>query len=307
LCAPVLFAILTAISVPLWLDVLRWRPPKVLVAAIVLFILGSPQVMQGLRLRQIGLVVAFLLALCAWCIARNHLALAGVILAVSTVKPQMVVLPLAWFLLWGVGAWPRRWPLLAGFGVALATLVGLGELILPGWLHYFVDGLIAYRKYFPTTSLVCLALGNWVGGALSGIVILALLALAWRNRQADAVSPEFIQTLSAFFIAATLVLPLLTPFNQILLLLPVLMVVRDWDAVPRLGRRGFFAVVAWPWIASLVLLLFPPHLDSTNRIPLLPSALVLFVPFLLLLLLVTRSPRTAEPPPIPRSAPVPSS
>jgi hypothetical protein len=77
--------------------------------------------------------------------------------------------------------------------------------------------------------------------------------------------------------------------------------------VPRLGRRGFFAVVAWPWIASLVLLLFPPHLDSTNRIPLLPSALVLFVPFLLLLLLVTRSPRTAEPPPIPRSAPVASS
>jgi hypothetical protein len=307
LCAPVLFAILTAISVPLWLDVLRWRPPKVLVAAIVLFILGSPQVMQGLRLRQIGLVVAFLLALCAWCIARNHLALAGVLLAVSTVKPQMVVLPLAWFLLWGAGAWPRRWPLLAGFGVTLATLVGLGDLLLPGWLNYFVDGLIAYRKYFPTTSLVCLALGNWVGGALSATVILALLALAWRNRQANAVSPEFIQTLSAFFIAATLVLPLLTPFNQILLLLPVLMVVRDWDAVPCLGRRGFFAVVAWPWIASLVLLLFPPHLDSTNRIPLLPSALVLFVPFLLLLLLVTRSPRTAEPPPIPRSAPVASS
>jgi len=305
--ALVLFAVVTAISVLLWLDLLRWRPHKILTTAIVLFILSSPQIMQGLRLRQIGLVVAFLLALSAWCIARNHLALAGVLLAVSTVKPQMAVLPLVWFLVWGISAWPRRWPLLAGFGVTLATLVALGELILPGWPGYFVDGLIAYRKYFPTTSLLCLALGNWVGGALSGIAILALLTLAWRNRKVDAASPDFIQTLAAFFVAASLVLPLFQPFNQVLLLLPVLMVVRDWDLLPRLGRRSFFIVVAWPWIASLVLLLFPPRVDSTNRLPLLPSVLVLFVPFFLLMLLLTRSEPISEPPTIPGSAPMPSS
>jgi hypothetical protein len=307
MCALVLFAVVTAISVLLWLDLLRWRPDKILTTAIVLFVLSNPQIVQGLRLRQIGLVVAFLLALSAWCIARNHLALAGVLLAVSTVKPQMVVLPLVWFLVWGISAWPRRWRLLAGFGVTLATLVALGELILPGWPGYFVDGLIAYRKYFPTTSLLCLALGNWVGGALSGIAILALLTLAWRNRKVDAASPDFIQTLAAFFVAASLVLPLFQPFNQVLLLLPVLMVVRDWDLLPPLGRRSFFIVAAWPWIASLVLLLFPPRLDSTNRIPLLPSVLVLFVPFLLLMLLLTRSGPTSETPAIPGSAPVPSS
>jgi hypothetical protein len=307
MCALVLFAVVTAISVPLWLDLLRWRPHRTLTTAIVLFVLSSPQIVQGLRLRQIGLVVVFLLALSAWCIARNHLALAGVLLAVSTVKPQMAVLPLVWFLVWGISAWPRRWPLLAGFGVTLATLVALGELILPGWPGYFVDGLIAYRKYFPTTSLLCLALGNWVGGAFSGIAILALLTLAWRNRKVDAASPDFIQTLSAFFVAASLVLPLFQPFNQVLLLLPALMVVRDWDLLPRLGRRSFFIVVAWPWIASLVLLLFPPRVDSTNRLPLLPSVLVLFVPFFLLMLLLTRSEPISEPPTIPGSAPMPSS
>jgi len=305
--ALVLFAVVTAISVLLWLDLLRWRPHKILTTAIVLFFLSSPQIVQGLRLRQIGLLVAFLLALSAWCIARNHLALAGVLLAVSTVKPQLVVLPLVWFLVWGISAWPRRWRLLAGFGVTLATLVALGELILPGWPRYFVDGLIAYRKYFPTTSLLCLALGNWVGGAFSGIAILALLTLAWRNRKVDAASPDFIQTLAAFFVAASLVLPLFQPFNQVLLLLPVLMVVRDWDLLPRLGRRSFFIVVAWPWIASLVLLLFPPRVDSTNRLPLLPSVLVLFVPFFLLMLLLTRSEPISEPPTIPGSAPMPSS
>ncbi len=291
---PVIFAMLTAISVPLWLSVLRWRPPRVLVAAIALFVLSSPQIVQGLRLHQLGLVVAFLLALSAWCIARNHLAIAGVLLAVSTVKPQMVVLPLAWFLLWGVSAWPRRWPLLAGFGITLATLVGLGELILPGWPRYFVDGLIAYRNYFPTTSLLCLALGAWVGGALSGIVMIGLLMLAWRNRQVDAVSPEFVQTLAAVFVGATVVLPLFQPFNQVLLLLPAMTILRDWAALPRLGRRVFSLIVAWPWITSLVLLLLHPRLDSTDRVPLLPSTMVLFVPFLLLLLLATKSNRTNE-------------
>jgi hypothetical protein len=293
LWAPIIFAILTAISVPLWLGVLRWRPPKVMVAALVLFVLSSPQVMQGLRLRQLGLLVGFLLALSAWCIARNHLAIAGILLAVSTVKPQMVVLPLAWFLFWSASAWPRRWPLLAGFSITLATLVGLGELILPGWPRYFIDGLAAYRHYVPVPAipLLCIALGNWVGGALSGVVMIGLLALAWRNRQVDAASPEFVHTLVLFLVGAILILPLLVPFNQILLLLPALMIFRDWAALPRLGRRALSLILAWPWIVSLVLLLHPPRLDSTNRAPLLPSATVLLLPFVLLFLLAAGSSR----------------
>jgi hypothetical protein len=282
--APVFFAALTAIGLLLWLDVLRWRPPKALITALVLFVLSCPQIMQGLRLRQLGLVVAFLLALSAWCITRERLAIAGVLLAISTVKPQMVVLPLAWLLLWGVGAWRTRWPLLAGFGVTLSALVSLGDLILPGWPVYFLDGLMAYRKYFPTTSLLCLALGNLVGGVVSAIAVLGILALAWRNRKADAVSPEFAQTMAAFFISATIVLPLLTPYNQVLLLLPAMMIARDWGILPKLGRRFFVAVVAWPWIAAFSLILFHPRVDSPNRLPLLPSALVLFMPFLILIL-----------------------
>ncbi len=317
LCALVLFTVLTGISVLFWLDLLRWRPDKTLTAAVVLFVLSSPQIVQGLRLGQLGLVVAFLLALSAWCLARSHLALAGVFLAAATIKPQMAVLPLAWFLFWAVSACSKRWPLLAGFAVTLAVLIGIGELVLPGWPRYFVEGLVAYRQYFPTTSLLCLALGNWFGGAISGIAIVALLGLAWRNRKVEAASQNFIQTLAAFFLAAAIVLPLFQPFNQVLLLLPALMVVRDWATLPRLGRRAFFVVVAWPWVAALVLLLLPSRMDltnlhSTNRIPLLPSALVLFVPFLLLALLVTRLSRTElsrsdDLPPGPGSATVQSS
>jgi hypothetical protein len=286
--APVFFAAFTAISVLLWLQVLRWRPPGIVIAAIVLFVLGSPQVMEGLRLRQLGLLVGFLLAAGAWCVSRKHLVTAGSLLAMATVKPQMAVLPLAWFLIWSLAEWPKRRLLLGAFGITLAALAGIGEMILPGWPGYFVSGMLDYRQYSPTTSLLALILGSRISMVLSGIVIAGLVALAWRKRQVSAASCEFTYILAAFCTAETLLFPLLTPYNQVLLLLPVLMIIRDWGAVPRVWRGIFAAIVTWPWIVSLVLLLRPPRLDSFNRTPLLPTVAVLFLPFLFAVVLATK-------------------
>lgn len=282
--AAVVLAMLTAISVLLWIDFSRWRPSRVLIAAIIPFVISSPQIMQGLRLRQLGLAVGFLLAVSAWCITRNHLASAGIALALSTIKPQMVLITLAWFLLWSVSDCSKRWRLLAGFGITFAILVGLGELLLPGWLRLFVNGLVAYPKYVGTPSLLCMALGNPVGAAVSGIVVIVLLGFAWRNRRANAGSSEFVQVVAASFVGATLVLPLAHPFNQVLLLLPAVLVIRDWRALPRVGRRALAAVVAAPWVTRLALLVRHPSVDSPSRLPLLPSAMTLLVPFLLLML-----------------------
>jgi Glycosyltransferase family 87 len=291
--APVVLALLTAISVWIWLQVARWRPPPLAIAALVLFVLSSSQIAQGLRLRQFSLFVAFLLALASWCVTRNHRFIAGVLLALSTIKPQMMVLCLLWFLLWSAGDWKKRWPLPAGFGIALAVLVGGAELLLPGWPRYFIEGLQAYRKYFPTTSPLRLVLGNWAGSTLSVLLVAAILVRAWRRRMVEADSPEFVQLLAFFFIASTLVLPLLTPFNHVLLLLPVVILLRDWNRVPRLGRSAFTVLAAWPWIASLALLLHPPQLDSmTTRLPLLPVAPVLALPFLVSWLMFVRRRQT---------------
>jgi hypothetical protein len=281
LWAPVVLAILTAVSVVLWLEVLRWRPPKTMVAALVLFVISSPQITHGLRLRQLGLLVGCLIAVAAWCVKKNHLATAGVVLAVATVKPQMVVLPLVWFLLWAAGDWSKRRRLIAGFGFSLAALVGAGEWILPGWIGYFIEGVAAYRKYFPTTSLLRLALGDWVGGALGAVLIAGALMLGWKSRKQAGDSPHFALNLAAFCMATALALPLLTPFNQVLLILPVMMLLRDWATLWNISRIAFVVLVTWPWATALLLLFFPPHLNSPNRLPLLPSALVLYLPFIL--------------------------
>src|SRR4029077_6674299 len=89
--------------------------------------------------------------------------------------------------------------------------------------------------------------------------------------------------------------PLFTPFNQVLLILPAMLVLRDWKALPRLARLVFISIVIWPGIISAFLLLFPPRLNSASRLPLLPSFLVSFFPLILPLLLMTRRNKASGP------------
>jgi hypothetical protein len=287
--ALVILALLTAIGVVLWVDTLGWRSSWPNIAAVVLFVLSTPPIAQGFRLRQLGLVVGFLLALATWCISRNRLGTAGMVLAASTIKPQMVALPLVWFICWAIGDLQKRWRLLAAFVATLAALVGAGELLLPGWLRYFVEGLRAYRQYAYRPPLLELALGNRAGVILAGAVIVSLLAFAWKNRKQAGDSQQFTMVLAMFFIASLLTMPLYPLFNQLLLILPVMMVLRDWASLHTAARYAFITILAWPSIASLAILLsfsrgsYPPGL-----MPLLPSVMTFILPFALPLLLMSR-------------------
>lgn len=288
--APVVLGALVAASVWLWMGVLRWRPPLLFVAAVILFVLSSPQIAQDLRLRQFAPFVAFLLALASWCVVRNRLWIAGILLAISTIKPQMVVLFLVWFLIWSLWDWEKRWPLAAGFAATLCALVGGGEWLLPGWPRYFVEGLIAYRKYFHplSTSPVRLILGDWMGGIVSVLALAALLAYSWNKRKVTADSWEFSHIVGLFLVASTLILPLLVPGNHVLIVLPVLMLVHEWAALPTWGRYTFAILLSWPVVASSILLLHRPRVESMHRIALLPSLLVLLFPFFALWFMLTR-------------------
>jgi len=285
----------------LWLAVLRWKQPWWVVVALILIVLSSPQTAQGLRLRQLGLFAVFLLALAGWCVTRNRLGAAGFVLALATIKPQMVALSVAWFLLWSLGDWKKRWTLAGGFVVGLGVLTGAGDLLVAGWVRYFLEGLEAYRRYFPTTSPTRLILGNWIGGFVSIVAVLALFGYAWTRRRVLGDSADFVQVLSLFFVTSLLVLPLLTPYNQLLLLLPILTLIRDWRTLPRWSQVGLCVLAGFPYVVSAVLLIHRPQLDSMQRTPLLPSALLLLVPFFIPVVMFVRSQRYA-PEPSPQNA-----
>ena len=125
--APLVLGSLVARNIFFCLSILPWKAPWETVAAIVLLTLSSPQIVQGMRLQQLAIVDGCLLIAAAWCVSRNHLAAAGLFLAVSTIKPQMALLPLCWFAVWATGDWARK----------MAT---------PGRFHRDVDDVVCRRR-----------------------------------------------------------------------------------------------------------------------------------------------------------------
>ena len=294
--APLGLGLCAALCVWLCLRLLHLRLGWVSGMAVTLFTLASPPVVQVLEHQQLSVVTAFFLFAGAWCVRKNNLVAGGFLLAWSTIKPQMTLFPLCFFVLWVAGDWRRRWRLPAAFVGTMVLLVGAGEIILPGWIGYFLDGASAYQKYFLTTSILRVALGDTLGEILGAVVLIALLVWAWRNRREESDSPAFVSGFAAFLMGASVAFTLLTPFNQVLLILPALLLVQDWKSLPTFSRAIFAVCMAWPWIISAALLVWRPNLNPSNRWPLLPSLLTLFFPLLLPLLYFTR--RHEEPIPV---------
>ena len=286
--APFVLGAFSGLSVVFSLGILDWRLPWTTATALILFVVSSPQIVQGMRHQQLALVVACLLTAGAWLVHEGRLATAGVLLAFSTIKPQMALLLLIWFLLWAAAEWRARWRLLLGFGVTFTLLIGAGELLLPGWLGDFFAGMAAYRKYFPTTSLPRLLLGDRLGIAVSFVIVIWSVTFGWRNRKTGGDSRQFATVFAVFLMGTVLAFPLFTPFNQALLILPALWVVREWMTIPRLGRVIFIALMFWPGITATALLLLRPPPNPASRLPLLPALAASAVPLLLPVLLFIR-------------------
>src|SRR6202040_1727425 len=98
---------LIGLNVLLCFSILHGQVRRKAVAAAVLFVLSSPQIVLGLRLQQLATVEACLLIVGGWRLLRSHLTTAGALFALSTIKPQMGLLPLCWFALWAAGNWRR--------------------------------------------------------------------------------------------------------------------------------------------------------------------------------------------------------
>ena len=253
-------ALVTAASVCLWLRVLRWRLSTLEVASAITLTLGSFAAIQGIKLQQLSLLVAGLMAGAAACVAAGYFFLGGALLALATIKPQLAWALGAWFFLWTLSDWRTRRRFVFGFATVMALLLAGAELILPGWLRMFIEAVGQYHQYTQNQSV----LDELVPWAFAG-KILALIAVAASGyflrkvRRAPADTMDFGRATALVLAVTVLVVPMYAPYNQVLLVPAVLALLRD-RTPPASTTRGFRLVcllgavaLSWQWIASLSL------------------------------------------------------
>lgn len=247
-----LLAAVTGLSLALWLSVIPCRLS--LFARVTLFamVFCSVPVLQGLSLLQFGLLVAALLSGSVAAVVAGHLFLAGMLLALATIKPPMSLFAICWFAVWTTGDWRRRWPLLQGFATALVVLIVASECLVPGWVFRYPGILATYAKNAAPAPLISVFLPpSWVWPvALGGLVGTALYC--WRVRRQPASSPYFILALAFVSTLAVLIIPTaLSPYNHLLLLPAVLLILRHWT---KLWSRGILSRVVISLLAGIALL-----------------------------------------------------
>jgi hypothetical protein len=243
------------------LKALDWLLPPSELAVLALFTLGSFPALQGIRLQNLSLLAAFLLAATVASLAADQLILSGILLAAATVKPQFVVLLLPWLALWTIADWRRRrsfaWSCLA----AMTFLILCSDLLVHGWIPRFFAIVKAYQQYTYGHSLLDVWFTPVLGRFVSAVLVVLAFALCWRYRTSPAKSPGFLLA-SSFVLAATLlVIPTLAPHTQLLLLPGFLLLLCYRSSIWRSGRVARLLLLtawlfpAWAWLAAAAITL----------------------------------------------------
>jgi hypothetical protein len=263
-----LLVMLTAGSVLWWMQALEWRVPLAVKLTWIVLALGCFPVIQGLKLQQLTLLVAALLAGTMRAIARRNFMWAGILLALTTIKPQLALLMVLWLCIWVAGNWRERQRLFWSFSASMAVLFLASEWLLPGWIGEFRAASAAYYQYTGGgRSVLDVLLSPIWGRGVSVIAVAMCMVLVWRTRRSAENTPDFRWSLCLVLATTLVVIPMFAPYNQLLLLPALMEIVRSlrllWDRSPL--SRFFVAVaglaVLWPWIAAAslaVALLFLP-------------------------------------------------
>jgi hypothetical protein len=244
-------------SVLLWIRTLHWRLPITWKLTVVVLMLGWLPTVQGLKLQQLSLLVFALLTGCA-CLLQAGLYLgAGALLALATIKPQLAWPLVAWLILWAAAEWRARWRLFLGFVLTMILLLVGSELVLPGWSRMFLDAIRQYREYTSTESVSITLFGAVVGRMFEIACVLACAACLWARRK-DASAEGLVRAIGVVMALTVLLIPKTAPYNQVLLVPSVLMLIQSdisRKALPaiRMANRVGGLLLVWPWIATMVL------------------------------------------------------
>jgi hypothetical protein len=176
---------LTLISIQLT----TWRPKNWMLIILLLFSLAWYHAMRALINGNVIILIALGIAAVFYAIKVKVDELAGVLLAVVTIKPQVVLLVVIFVLFWAL--FQKRYRIIGWFFITLVLLMVTSSLLIPDWIIQNVREILRYPGYNPPGTPAS-ALATWfpaVGPRIGTIISLAALVIIfvewWLARHED--------------------------------------------------------------------------------------------------------------------------
>jgi hypothetical protein len=293
---------LTIASVHLWIRTLNLKFSRITKFLCTLVVLASWPVAEGLYVRQLSLVVAFLLACAGAEIAGDRLRVAGLCLACSMIKPQLAALPAAWLLLWALTGWKQRQSLVWSFVTVSGVLLIGAEFALPHWIRYWSSSLPAYIAYTGSKPSLERLFGRFPGLSLNLLLLVVIAGICWKTRKMPAQSESFGFAFGLILSTTLVILPTwsLASYNEVLLIPAGLWLCAAWKKKAALtGTETLIlifaaAIIAWEPLTTCAIALASrlPGFKTTEDTLRIPLYLYFLVPIVMVGALTVVKPRT---------------
>ena len=249
----------TLASIPLWLRVLGWTVAPLGQATMVALTLGSMAVLQGLKLQQLSLFVAALCAASVALLAAGRLIPAGVLLALATIKPQLVLPLVLWLGIWTIGDLKHRYRWAASFLTVMFVFCAASEWFLPHWIGRFWHAAGAYLQYTRAVPLLEAVVPYPWGRLLVVLLAGTVAVVCFKQRREPENTDAFRSSICLVMALTVLTVPTFSLYNQVFLLPAILLFARDrrtiWEGnfISRAILIIVTVLLAWPWLSTTVL------------------------------------------------------
>jgi hypothetical protein len=228
-----------------------WRPTIFIILVLFIYTFLWYHGLRPLISGNASVLVAFFATAALLAIRSNQDAVGGILLALSSIKPQMVVVLYIFIILWSIvkGRWRIIWTFLG----SLTFLIIAGSLFFPDWLLENVRQIIRYSEimFISTPSSILMSwipgVGKQLGWLLTGLMV-AFLLIEWRSSLSKD-ERWFVWTALMTLTASTLIGIYSTLENYIMLYPAAMLILATWDK--RWGLLGRWLIFLFLVLTSI--------------------------------------------------------
>jgi hypothetical protein len=213
------------------LRVTGWQPGLLLLTMLLFFSLLWYHAISAVTSGNVVVLVALIIAAVFFALKSGKDELAGILLALTTIKPQVVLLLVLFIFIWSI--LNRRWPIIFWFVVGIVFLSLGGMVFIPDWPIQFLNSALRYLEYASLDTPGEVFTQWWPGiGARLGVGLSILLSIVllveWHLARGKGFR-WFLWTACLTLVVSQWIGIPTNPDNFIVLFMPLILILATWD------------------------------------------------------------------------------